>query len=211
MEMLFKTSLWIHILSGMTALFCGLLAIAAQKGGLIHRRAGLVFFYAMLAVSISALVMALPKGNLGLVYIGLFAFYQNMAGYRATRNKAMVPKGWDWALAALGGINGVFMVLSFKIVLVVFGSISLMLALGDLRMWWQVTQGKALDKRAWLRQHIGMMMGTYIATTTAFVVVNVQNVQPSWLPWLLPTALGVPYLAWMSRKHAPRAKKIQNA
>jgi uncharacterized membrane protein len=205
----YSVALALHIASGFTALFTGLVAMTALKGGKIHRRAGLVFFYAMLLVSASALTIAIPKGNLFLIFIAIFALYQNISGYRAIHNKSRIPHWTDWLITAVGGLNGIGMLLTGNIVLLVFGGISTFLAVGDTILYAKVLQGKVIGKKEWLRQHIGMMMGTYIATSTAFLVVNIQQFDPYWVPWLLPTAIGVPYLAYMSRKHAPRKPRIQ--
>jgi hypothetical protein len=45
----------------------------------------------------------------------------------------------------------------------------------------------------WWYNHIGGMGGGYIATVTAFVVVNVK-MNPGWILWLLPTAIGAPII-----------------
>jgi uncharacterized membrane protein len=207
----YSISLFLHIASGMTALFTGLVAMTARKGGTIHRRAGLVFFYAMLLVSASALTIAVPKENLFLVFIAIFALYQNLSGYRAIHNKSRVPRWYDWLITAVGGINGILMLLTGNIVLMVFGGISALLASGDVYLYAKVVRGVTIGKKEWLRQHIGMMTGTYIATSTAFLVVNIKEFDPYWVPWLLPTAIGVPFLSYMSRKHAPRRPKVQQS
>ena len=57
---------------------------------------------------------------------------------------------------------------------------------------------KEVRKRKMLA-HIGNMMGAYIATVTAFVVVNINFVKPGWIVWLLPTALGLPVIMCYTR------------
>ncbi|MDX5346239.1 MAG: hypothetical protein LPK19_03245, partial [Hymenobacteraceae bacterium] len=61
-----------------------------------------------------------------------------------------------------------------------------------------------LQKQPWQRQqlllrHISRMGGAFIATVTAFVVVNV-HVEPAFIPWLLPTVVFTPLIAYHSRK-----------
>jgi hypothetical protein len=48
--------------------------------------------------------------------------------------------------------------------------------------------------RGWLRAHIGGMGGSYIALTTALLVVNVGQTLP--IVWFLPTLIGSPIIAW---------------
>jgi hypothetical protein len=50
-----------------------------------------------------------------------------------------------------------------------------------------------MSKQRWLFRHIGRMMGTYIAATTAFLVVNIHS-DIRWLPWLIPTFIGTPLI-----------------
>jgi uncharacterized membrane protein len=52
----------IHIMAGGLAIVLGAVALVVKKGGIIHRRSGLLFVYAMLVMSISASIMALRNG-----------------------------------------------------------------------------------------------------------------------------------------------------
>jgi uncharacterized membrane protein len=51
----------IHIVAGGLAIVLGAIALVVRKGGWTHRRAGLVFVYAMLTMGISGSVMALQR------------------------------------------------------------------------------------------------------------------------------------------------------
>jgi hypothetical protein len=101
---------------------------------------------------------------------------------------------------ALGLVNGGWMVSTLNTVLIVFGLIQGMNALNDLRTFIRLRRKQPLPPKAWLLRHIGSMLGAYIATATAFIVVNVRDVEPAWLPWLLPTVLGTPLIVYWSRK-----------
>jgi hypothetical protein len=54
--------------------------------------------------------------------------------------------------------------------------------------------------RHWLRFHVAGQGGSYIAMSTALLVVNFG--QHSWWTWVLPTALGSPLIARVSRRIA---------
>lgn len=211
MDAFIKIILGLHVVSGFTALVTGLIAMITQKGGRAHKINGLIFFITMLTVSVSAVLVSLQRDNQFLLHIGLFALYQNVSGYRAIKNKSRKANWLDWSILTIGALNGAYMVATLNIVLAVFGGISLFLAVGDLNIYIRTTRGLEIPKMAWLRQHIGMMMGTYIATSTAFLLVNLRNFEPYWIPWLAPTMLGVPFLMYMSRKHAPRVKRAKAA
>lgn len=51
----------IHIAAGGLAMILGTIALATKKGGMIHRRSGMLFVYAMLVMSTSAAILAFPK------------------------------------------------------------------------------------------------------------------------------------------------------
>ena len=53
----------IHIAAGGLAIVLGAVALVVRKGGTIHRRSGLLFVYAMLAMSISASILAVRDGR----------------------------------------------------------------------------------------------------------------------------------------------------
>jgi hypothetical protein len=200
MKIFLTIMLVLHIVSGFLALGAGLMAILSKKGQRVHRLTGRTFFYLMLSVAFTALIISGIKLNLFLLLIAGFAFYQNVSGYRSVKNKSLRPTWIDWIVTATGLVTGICMMLTLNIVLLVFGGISLFLVALDLHTYYLVLNNRSVPKLAWLSRHIGMMMGAYIATVTAFVVVNVQNAEPEWLPWLAPTAIGVPLMRYWDWK-----------
>jgi uncharacterized membrane protein len=200
MDLLFHIFLGIHIAGGMAALFTGLAAILAPKGKRLHNRSGRVFFYGMMAVAVSAVYLGIAHWSEFLLHIAVFSFTLTYAGWRSIRNKSLRPSTLDWLVMALGLVNGGWMVSTLNTVLIVFGLIQGMNALNDLRTFIRLRRKQPLPPKAWLLRHIGSMLGAYIATATAFIVVNVRDVEPAWLPWLLPTVLGTPLIVYWSRK-----------
>ncbi|HLP32398.1 MAG TPA: hypothetical protein VK202_02935, partial [Bacteroidia bacterium] len=57
-----------------------------------------------------------------------------------------------------------------------------------------------------INTHLGNMSGAYIATVTAFLVVNVDFIQPGWLVWLFPSVIGVPFIFYQIRKRTVAVK-----
>lgn len=92
----------------------------------------------------------------------------------------------------------------------IFGGISISLVLGDIRIFIKTTRGLPIPRMAWLRRHIGMMMGTYIATVTAFIVTAgprtewYSSIQPQWLPWILPSLVLTPMIMYYTKKYASK-------
>lgn len=204
MEHVITIVLVIHVVAGFLALGIGLMAILSKKGQRIHQLSGRTFYYLMLTVAVSAVIVSTIKLNEFLLLIAGFAAYQNIGGYRSVKNKGLKPNWMDWSATVLGLVTAVFMIATLNVVLLVFGSICLSLVLIDLRTYYLVFRGKAVPKLAWLARHIGFMMGSYIATFTAFVVVNVRDVEPAWIPWLAPTMVGVPLMQYWTWKYTRR-------
>jgi hypothetical protein len=200
MEFVYKICLVVHVISGFSALLFGIISIISKKGLKIHRISGLLFFYAMILVSSSAIIISLMKSNNFLFHIGVFAVFMNYSGYRSIQNKNLLANPMDWIVLLIALINGVFMVLTMNTILVVFGIINSILVFDDLKLFIKAMRKIEIPKKAWLGRHIGMMLGAYISTFTAFLVVNIQNVQPAWIVWLLPTFLGVPLIFYFTKK-----------
>lgn len=200
MHQVFHTFLYLHIISGFLALITGAIALIARKGRRIHVISGKSYSLLMLVVAVSALVLSLLKPNTYLLLIALFAIYQTITGYRAVTNKSQRPAWFDWLIMLLGVFTGTYMILTWNLVLIVFGAIAVFLAILDLRTYLFVLSGRPLPKLVWLRRHIGFMVGAYIATFTAFVVVNIRYEPIPWLPWLAPTIVGIPLMQYWTWK-----------
>lgn len=200
MSLFIKMILFVHIFFGFMALFFGLFAIISKKGSKVHRLTGKIFFVSMLCVALTAVLISLVKNIYFLLMISLFSFYQNYMGYRSVRNKTLRPSLLDWSVLLMAVINGIFMVVFWNVVSVTFGIISILLTVRQIRIYFRLIRGKEIPKLLWLRQHIAMMTGAYIATLTAFLVVNVKNFTPQWLPWLAPAGVLIPFIIYWSRK-----------
>jgi uncharacterized membrane protein len=63
-----------HVAMGVIGLATGSVAIAARKGGTWHRRSGVVFVWSMIAMALSAVVIALYEGATTVIAGGLTAY-----------------------------------------------------------------------------------------------------------------------------------------
>jgi len=212
MMILYKGLLGLHIVAGFLSLVCGLMAVASKKGMTLHKSAGKMFYYSMLAVGISAVILAGYKSNLFLFCIGVFSFYQNYAGFRAVKNKSLVFSKSDSAILVISSLNSIVMLFSFNAILFAFGLISASTCFSHWKVFFQLRRN-TLAEKAWLKLHIGMMMGAFIATLTAFLVVNMQLISFISLPpavvWFTPTVLFVPVLVYYSRKYVPEGVRAK--
>ncbi|SDG26583.1 DUF2306 domain-containing protein [Halorientalis regularis] len=200
-----------HIAAGFLALFAGLGAILTEKGGRRHRRFGRIYVGSMAFVAGSALLLfalAPTPDRQFLALIAVFSFYFVFSGYRVLSRKrpADGPAALDWAAAGLLCLAGLGLLAmgalglrdgsSFGTVLVVFGGISAVFGVRDIREF----RTDESEPRAWFFEHLTRMGAGYIATVTAFSTVNFLFL-PTVLRWLWPTLVGTPGIFLAIRRY----------
>lgn len=210
---------WLHIVAGSFALLAGPVAMFNQNGGQTHRISGKIYFWSMVFIFASSIIMSLAKNNLFLFMIGIFSFYLVITAYRALHlknlHKGQKAELFDWvvlwlsALAGTGlavfGLYVVFMLKnSFGLVALVFGAVMLQGVKTDYRRFTVPPK----EKNHWLLKHITGMMGGYIATFTAFLVNNWQS-DPPFISWLLPTLVISPFITLTLKKFKKGKGRIE--
>jgi len=92
--------LGIHIAAGGLAIVLGAVALLAKKGGTIHRRSGLLFVCAMLALGVSAALLGFRKGGLtdSNVFGGLMTVYFVVTAFATVRPVS----AWTRGIVAIG-------------------------------------------------------------------------------------------------------------
>ena len=211
MELFFKSLLVIHIIAGSVGLFTGTINIIRKKGDQPHRLVGKFFFYGMLINAIAGFIMSILHNNLFLLVIAVFSFYMTATGQRFLSLKQLTkgqkPKSIDWMITFIMLAFSLFFILfggyliynnnNFGIVLIVFGLISMLMARTDIKIY----NANVRIKNYWLLIHIQRMIGAYIASLTAFLVVN-NTYLPPVVAWLLPTVILTPLIFYWSKKNA---------
>lgn len=210
-QTIFTILLVLHIIGGGIALFLGSIIMFRKKGDKQHKLMGKFFAYGMLLAAFVSLAMARIHPNDFLFIIGIFTIYLVGTGMRYLRlkqlNKAQKPLFIDWVLfgamvifSLLFIYYGIIMLSKsnfFGIVLLTFGLISGLMLRSD----YQAYNGKSLNRNFWLIMHLQRMTASYIASLTAFLVVN--NVYlPNIIAWLLPTIILTPLIFKWSAKYA---------
>jgi hypothetical protein len=213
----FFVFLVLHIIGGGVGLVSGTLNLVMKKGGKIHNLIGHFFFYGMLVAGSSALILSFIKSNHFLFIVGVFTLYMVITGKRYIYLKMLglnqQPALFDWIISLAMSLAAlVFLVLgvmllinqnNFGIVLLVFGIISL----GFVRRDFMNYKGKMKEKNYWLLMHLQRMTGAYIASATAFLVVNAKYIPfefPTFVYWLLPTAVLTPLILIWSKKYSKK-------
>jgi uncharacterized membrane protein len=215
---LFKFLLYIHVVCGLISLLLGLFVLLTKKGNARHKTIGNIYFYCMLAAALVSFPMSYLHSDYFLFIIGVFTSYMLLTGRRYLNKKDISDvETTDWVLTltmlffAIAFISfGIYKMInndSFGIVLLVFGSISCLFVWRDKRNF----EGKSRYKNFWLVTHIQRMVGSYIATVTAFLVVN-NRVLPDIVAWLLPTFLLVPLIVkWVIKYNIRSVENKQKA
>jgi hypothetical protein len=207
----------VHIAAGMIALVVAPVAMIVRKGGSAHRKWGKAYFYAMAVVAVTAVIMSIYHNIPFLLMIAVFSFAMAATGYRQVYRKGDNPPApVDWLIVAGKIIFGACLLVyaffrwqagdkSFAIISIVFGGISLMMGVGELKRFF-----RPAVKMMWLYGHIGNMSGAYIATVTAFLVTNVQFLPPV-IVWVGPSLVGTPLIFYTVRKYRLKFEKHKKA
>ncbi|HVQ14004.1 MAG TPA: hypothetical protein VMS40_10445, partial [Vicinamibacterales bacterium] len=221
--------LYLHIAGGSLSLLSMLIPLVTRKGGLTHRRAGWVFVAGMTLVSITALLLAgtrwatdlTPRGREAgafLFFVAILTATNVSSGVRVLRAKARTTSSrhpWDVGLPALltassiaGAAHGLN---TGNHLFTAFSVIGLLAGGGNLAYWLT----PPTHPMHWWFEHMSSMLGACVAATTAFAVVNANNVGLqtfSLIVWLAPAVIGVPTIAiwtrYYRRKFAPAERNV---
>ena len=100
--------LFVHVLGGSLAIVAGYAALFASKGGRLHRRAGTLFVYAMLALGIGAVVVGLARDEpawLGGVLVAYFVITATRTVRRGTQPTLLLDGGLLLIALAVGALS----------------------------------------------------------------------------------------------------------
>jgi uncharacterized membrane protein len=204
----------IHIIAAVVALGVGYVALFSAKGAALHRRAGMLFVYAMVVMSLTAAYLAAITSVRSSLIAGLPTFYFVMTGM-LTMRQAATPR---WLHAGGAVVALVVGVLAFGAArdmaalrrpeaapLMVFGVMALAGVAGDVRM---LRRGGIEGKRRIKRHLWRMCFAMWVAAASFFW--GPPNRVPELLryplifpiPVLAPIAMMV-YWLWRVRARKP--------
>ena len=217
-ENFIRILIYTHATFGGIALLVGLVALIVTKRNYLHRTAGKIFYYCMLAgASLAIIISLLPKHESPFLFsIGIFSCYMILSGKRILKMKKLFsgakPQTVDLLLPVIMGLTSTGMLIfgikmktggdNNGIVLIVFSLIGATMSASDLKM----IRKQPTDKKFWLYQHISKMTGGYIAAFTAFIVVN--EFIPGIYGWLSPTVIGTIYIVYHQIRFRKKGEKI---
>jgi uncharacterized membrane protein len=200
-----------HVVAGIISLVTGLMALLMRKGGIAHEGLGKIYFAAMTIIFFTGTYVSSIQSNYFLLLIGFFSYYLVFTGLRYNKVKVISNISFIdvltsiififsffgmYILAFIAVMQGVY---SFGIVTLVFALIGSSLMIRDVKFY--VLKHPLPHSKVWIREHIGRMVGSYIAASTAFLVNNI-HVKPEILVWLGPTALGIFLIMYFNKRYA---------
>ncbi|MFN8346443.1 MAG: DUF2306 domain-containing protein [Spirosomataceae bacterium] len=205
-----------HVVAGFAALAIGLIPMLSKKGSRWHNVTGLIYYWSMVIVAVSAvglvLVSSITDGRLFLTGIAVFSFYLCFTGKRSLQQRGNEPVRWyDWGISTLMATVSLAMtgyglyrlnVLwnggafeAIGILFLAFGFFSGTNARYDFQKYLSPEKSK-YGQREWFFIHIERMGGSYIATFTAFALVNIRYIFPeapmavNIATWIMPGVIG---------------------
>jgi hypothetical protein len=209
MEEVIQISIYIHAFFGGIGLLTGLGSIIVKKGKYSHIKLGKIFSYSMIISSLLSLIIAsMPNHkNLFLFLIGIFTIYLVLAGNRAltfknrSKEKAClidklisgIMMGASMIMITIG-IIGLFQEIDNSVLFLFFGGFGAFMTVKDFKFFKTFKK----NKKFWLKNHLGRMVGALIASITAFIVagLNISTI----LFWITPSILGTAYIIYWNKK-----------
>jgi uncharacterized membrane protein len=220
MEQFIKIAIYIHAFFGGLGLISGCVSVFVKKGRDLHKKSGTLFSLSMcVSCLLSLMVASFPNHeNPFLFLIGVFTIYLVFSGNRALNYKGRVLETANLLDVVVSYIMlvisiTVFVSLIYSVVVyskinllyLVFGSLGVFISIVDFRFFKHFKK----HKKAWLKSHIGRMLGAFIASITAFIVAGLSV--KSLFAWLLPTVFGTLYIMYWNRKiKSPSLKRKEH-
>jgi hypothetical protein len=224
MKTFLTLTLYVHIAAGFIALVTGLIPMFAKKGGKAHILWGKVYFWAMFVVALTALLrFQMQMRLIFLAAIAIFSFYNTFTGVRLIQRKESSKPSWlDYFASILAMMCALsmfyFAFLGYQkgdrflsILFIVFGMAVFTMSFEDLRVFMGNKviddKGKPVQIKYWFQNHISRMGGSYIATVTAFLVVNNPPYISGLVVWIAPGVIGGTIISFVRRSYH---KKYEN-
>jgi uncharacterized membrane protein len=213
-----RITLLVHILAGGLGLLSGYVALAAAKGGPLHRKVGTFFVYVMVTMAITGLLISAVEGVAPAINVpsALLTFYLVITSLTTVG----APAGWSRRMdvaamllavaigvgclilaAASIGRGGAEAGLAYP--LVMFGGVALASSRGDLR----IIRTGALRGKPRIIRHLWRMCFAILISSIAFYVPPGRLPDALHTPPVIAAGLLVPIVSMIYWKWRLRAKR----
>lgn len=206
----FTIFLFIHSVSGALALITGTFVMFLNKFTPRHAQLGKLFAVSMLLSGISSFVLSSLHYNDFLFGVGVFTLYLIITGWNflSLKNNEQSPRYrlcslLLMSLISLFALFFMYRAISLFLQANYIGTLFLLFALGSFAMARQdynTLKGKKTAKNDWMLLHLQRMVAAYIASLTAFLVVNAPQ-SMNFIAWLIPTAILTPIIIMWVKKY----------
>lgn len=160
---MYSPALLVHICGGIVGIVSGSTALVARKGSRLHRKSGDVFVISMMAMAAAGAFVAITKFQPVNAIAGTFTFYLVATAWWTVKRTDQSTSRVDLGLLLLGlatvGISAMFAwqavldpeMYGSVIFYLIVGSIALLSAAGDVRMFMRgrLTGAKRLVRHLW--------------------------------------------------------------
>jgi uncharacterized membrane protein len=205
----------VHITGGALALVFGYAALFAAKGATLHRKSGMLFAIAMVAMSLSGALIASVKSSSVSVVAGLLTFYFVTTSLRTVRRRPREAHWIDMAAMLIAlSVGAVAFKTGLELAgsgrpetapMFVFGIVAALAAIGDVRM--MRAGGMAGSPR--LKRHLWRMcFAMWVAAAAFFWGPRGRVPEIFYYPALLPIPVLTPiavmvFWLWRLRRQQP--------
>jgi uncharacterized membrane protein len=205
----------LHVIAGCIGILSGFIALYVLKGAALHRKSGMVFVYAMLAMSLTGAIMAIGRAGAATnIPAGLVTAYLVVTGIATVRRPTRASRRFDRAamVAAFAfGLTSIALAVSgaaerrnaLTVPLLMFGAIAVLAGGGDLRM---IRRG-GLQGRERLRRHLWRMCTALFVAAASFFYGPVRRIpEPLRAPGfrLIPLLVLATMVYWLWRYRRTR-------
>lgn len=209
MEILHKSNIIIHVLTGTIALLLGLIALLSIKGGKIHIKSGRLFLMFIIIVILTGLIGVFVFGrNTFLLVITVLSGYVSFSGYRILKLKSNRPKKLDIMLALitlavltyfLYHLKSIGMIWSPIVIYSTVGALIFIIIYDFLR--YLIPNEPYKKHRIWVYEHIYKMTSAFSALLSAFAGTVLEQYQPhsQYLPSVLGLLIVIGFMIYVSK------------
>ncbi len=197
MEIVHKSNILLHIITGSIALLLGIIALVSTKGGKTHNTSGKYFLRLILIVILTGLIGVFVFGrNTFLLVITVLSGYVSFSGYRILLLKSNTPKKIDLLAAIISLLTLVYFLYYFKSIGMIWSPIIIYSTVGAILfiitydlLRYLIPKKRYKKHRIWIYEHIYKMTSAFSALFAAFTGTVFEKYQPH--SQYLPSLIGI--------------------
>lgn len=197
MEILHKSNILLHIITGTIGLLLGFTALISAKGGKVHNKSGRFFLLFISIVILTGLVGVFVFGrNTFLLVITVLSGYVAFSGFRTLKLKSNKPRKLDILVASITLLVLTYFLYYFKSIgmiwspIIIYSTVSALIFIVIYDFCKYLIPKEVYKKyQFWIFEHIYKMTSAFAALLSAFSGTVLSQYQPQ--SQYIPSALGM--------------------